>query len=276
MNDLGLDLQHVRTWFPHEKEAPYVLVRVSEAHAKGWADALGIAVRRCYVTDAVLSESATARNVAQAEVIASKLPDAGSTMAGDFGEILVYLYQGAQEHPQVAIGATKWRLKQDRTKPAPYSDVIHFVLPSWPTASTEDVVICSEVKAKSGKSAFAPIKKAIEGCEKDRTSRLADTLVWLRERALTEDLGDLKIEHLNRFIEAIDHPPAQKRFRAVAVVTADLLEGEIADAPAAAPGDYTVVVISVPELKATYTSVFEAARRAVATAEAALVAQGQP
>jgi hypothetical protein len=276
MNDLGLDLQQVRTWFPHEKEAPYVLVRVSEAQAKGWADALGIAVRRCYVTDALLSESAAARNVAQAEVIASKLPDAGSTMAGDFGEILAYLYQGTQVQPQVAIGATKWRLKQDRTKPAPYSDVVHFVLPSWPTASTEDIVICSEVKAKSGKSAFAPIKKAIAGCEKDRTSRLADTLVWLRERALTEDLGDLKIEHLNRFIEAIDHPPAQKRFRAVAVVTADLLEGELADAPAEAPADYTVVVISVPELKATYTSVFEAARQAVAAAEAALVAQGLP
>ena len=55
MNDLGLDLQHVRTWFPHEKEAPYVLVRVSDAHAKGWADALGKAVRRCYVTFAIAS-----------------------------------------------------------------------------------------------------------------------------------------------------------------------------------------------------------------------------
>ena len=45
------------------------------------------------------------------------------------------------------------------------------------------------------------------------------------------------------------------------------------DAPTAAPTDYTVVVISVPELKATYTSVFDAARKAVAVAEAALAAQ---
>lgn len=276
MNDLGLDLEKARTWFPHEKEAPYVLVRVSDAHAKSWGDAIGIAVRRCYVTDAILSESATAREVAQADVIASRLPDAGSTMAGDFGEILVYLYQGAQQHPQVIIGATKWRLKVDRKKPAPYSDVVHFVLPSWPTASTEDVVICSEVKAKSGKGAFAPIRRAIEGCEKDRMSRLAHTLVWLRDKSFTEDLGELKIEHLNRFIEAIDHPPAQKRFQAVAVVSADLLEGELADAPSEAPAGYTVVVISVPELKATYTSVFEAARKAVAAAEVALLAQGRP
>jgi Cap4 SAVED domain len=274
MNDLGLDLQHVRTWFPREKEVPYVLVRVTDAQTKGWADALGIAVRRCYVTDAVLSESAAAHKVSQQDVIAAKLPDAGSTMSGDFGEILVYLFQGTEEHPKAAIGATKWRLKQERKKPAPFSDVVHFFLPSWPMASADDVVLCSEVKAKSGAGAFAPIKRAIEGCEKDRTSRLAGTLVWLRERALTDDLGDLKIEHLNRFIEGIDHPPAQQRFRAVAVIAADLLEAELADAPVKTPSDYTVVVISVPELKATYTSVFDAARQAVAAAEAALATQG--
>jgi hypothetical protein len=132
------------------------------------------------------------------------------------------------------------------------------------------------VKTKSASGSFAPIKNAIEGCEKDRTSRLAGTLLWLRERALTEDLGNLKIEHLNRFINAIDHPPAQKRFRAVAVVAADLLAGELADAPEKAPQDYTVVVISVPDLKATYTSVFAAARRAVAAAEAVLAVEGHP
>src|ERR1700687_1522402 len=103
MNDLGLDLEQVRTWFPHESELPYVLVRVGDEHAQSWAEALGIAVRRCYVTDAILSQSAAAREVAQLDIIAAKLPDAGSTMAGDFGEILVYLYQGAQQHPRLAI-----------------------------------------------------------------------------------------------------------------------------------------------------------------------------
>src|SRR5689334_15398782 len=93
VKDLELDLEHVQTWFPQETTAPYVLVRVSEEQAQSWAAALGIAVRRCYVTDALLSESSAARNVPQRDIIAAKLPDAGSTMAGDFGEILVYLYQ---------------------------------------------------------------------------------------------------------------------------------------------------------------------------------------
>ncbi len=267
MIDLGLDLQQIRAWFPHEKEAPYILVRVSDDQAQGWAEALGVAVRRCYVTDGLLSQSAAARQVPQLDVIAAKLPDAGSTMAGDFGEILVYLYQGAQQHPLVAMGATKWRLKQDRTKPAPHSDVVHLVLPSWPYPSADDLVICAEVKTKSTDGASTPIKSAIEDSLIDRTSRLTRTLVWLRERALTEDLGDIKLEHLDRFINATEHPEAQRRFRAVAVVSADLVDAELADAPAAAPAEYTVVVIVVPDLHATYTSVFAAARQAIAAAE---------
>lgn len=263
MDELGLDLEQVRSWFAHEQESPFALVRVSEAHAKAWANALGLAVRRCYVLDSHIEKRAREAGVQPADIVASKLPDPGSTMAGDFGEILVYLYQGAKEHPRKAIGPKKWRLKQDRTKPAPYSDVVHFVLPSWPKPSAQDVLLCSEVKTKSTDGDSSPIAAAIEDSAKDRTSRLAKTLVWLRERALNEDLGSVKLAHLDRFIKATDHPPATKRFRAVAVVCSSLLTGELATAPASAPTEYSVVVISVPDLKKLYTSVFDAARGAV-------------
>ena len=270
MNDLGLNLERIRAWFPHEQDAPYVLVRVSDDHAQGLSHALRVAVRRCYIPDSLLVDAAATRHVSQRELIAAKLPDPGSTMAGDFGEILVYLYQGTREHPVAPIGATKWRLKQDRTKPAPYSDVVHFVLPSWPDSSAEDVILCAEVKTKSTASAFRPIRAAIDDSLKDRTSRLAKTLVWLRERALTEDLGDVQLPHLARFLTATDHPAAQKRFCAVAVVSADLLEGELAAAPVEAPTTYTVAVISVPQLRAVYTSVFAAAIQATIAVDAGI------
>ena len=263
MNDLGLDLEQVRNWFPHEQNEPYVLVRVSSEHAAAWAELLGLPVRRCYITDSLLQSSAADRNVSEREIVGAQLPDAGPVMAGDFGEILVYLYQGAVEYPDVALGATKWRLKEGRTKPAPYSDVVHFVLPSWPTPSGDDMVLCSEVKTKSTNGTFTPVEDAIEGCRKDRISRLAKTLVWLRERAMTEELGDITIDHLHRFINATDCPPAQKRFRAVAVVAADLLEAELEHTPTEVSMDYTVVVVSVPDLRETYTAVFAAARRAI-------------
>jgi hypothetical protein len=263
MRDLGLEVQRLVSWFPHEREAPYVLVRVSDEHAKAWAGALGLAVRRCYVTDAVLEQSAARNNVPPSTIVAAKLPDAGATMAGDFGEILVYLYQAAREHPREALGATKWRLKQDRTKPAPHSDVVHFVLPSWPMPSADDLVLCSEVKTKSTDGASTPIKSAIDDSAKDRTSRLTRTLVWLRERALTEDLGDIQLVHLERFINAAEFPPAQKRFRAVAVVCAGLIDNELVAAPAEQHTDYEVVVISIPELRVIYSAVFEAALQSV-------------
>lgn len=264
MNDIGFDITQALPWFPHEKETPFTLVRVSEEHVRAWQDALGIPLRRCYVTDALTNERSVAMNVAKAQIVAAKLPDTGSTMAGDFGEILVYFYQASKEHPQIAVGPKKWRLKQDRTKPAPYSDVIHFVLPTWPTPSDQDVLLCSEVKTKSTDGNSTPIQSAIEDSNKDRTSRLAKTLVWLKERALSEDLGSITIQHLERFINATDHPIHTKKFRAVAVVCASLVDQELEAAPTQTTNDYSVIVISVPQLKQVYETAFKAAHQSVA------------
>jgi hypothetical protein len=92
---------------------------------------------------------------------------------------------------------------------------------------------------------------------------LARTLVWLRERALLEPLDDVQIAHLDRFINATDHPPAMKRFRAVAVVCQSLIDEELKNAPDTTSPEYTVVVIAVPDLKKTYSAVFAAAKTAV-------------
>lgn len=264
MNDLGLDVSNLLPWFTHAQDTPYVLIRVCEEQAATWADVLGVPVRRCYVADDALDLNAERTGRSKAELIAAKLPDRGSCMAGDFGEIVVFLYHATLEHPEAIIGPKKWRLKQDRTKPAPYSDVVHFVVPSWPQASELDRVLCSEVKTKSTAGNSSPITEAIADCEKDRTGRLARTLVWLRARALGEDLGTTTVAHLERFINATDHPPAGKSFRAVAVVCSSLVEDELPEAPDEAPTDHTVVVIAVPDLKQLYERIFDAAQASVA------------
>lgn len=267
LNDLGLDVSKLPAWFPHERDSPYVLVRVSEEHAAAWADALGTSVRRCYIDDELLNRHAERTGRPKAELLSARLPDRGSQMAGDFGEILVFLYQAAREFPSVLVGPKKWRLKQARTKAAPYSDVVQFLVPFWPQTSDQDCILCSEVKTKSTSGESSPIKAAIVDCEKDQTSRLAKTLVWLKERALFEDLGTTTVAHLERFIDATDHPPAKKLFRAVAVVCASLVEDELADAPDEAPTNHTVVVIAVPDLKQLYEAVFNAVHATVVTPE---------
>jgi hypothetical protein len=264
VRDLGIDIAAMVPWFAEEHRSPYVLIRVSEAHASAWGDLLGVPVRRCYIDDALLDEQAARTGFPKSDLVAAKLPDRGSTMAGDFGEILVSFYHAAAVPTGDLIGPKKWRLKQDRTKPAPYSDVVHFVVPTWPKPSDQDCIWCSEVKTKSTPGDSAPITAAIADCDKDRTSRLAKTLVWLKERALFEDLGSTTVAHLERFINAIDHPSAQKRFRAVAVVCASLVDGELEDAPDKEPTGYTVVVIAVPNLKQRYEEVFDAAHATVA------------
>ena len=264
MQDLGIHTTIIAPWFSDERQSPYVLVRVSDEHAAAWADVLGVPVRRCYIDDALLDQRAQTTGRPKSDLVAAKLPDRGSTMAGDFGEILVFLYHAAAEPGVVLIGPKKWRLKQDRTKPAPYSDVVHFVLPHWPEASTDDRILCSEVKTKSTQADSTPISSAIADCEKDRTSRLAKTLVWLKERALHEDLGTTTIAHLERFTKATDYPEAQKQFRAVAVVCAGLVDSELADAPDEQAADHTVVVIAVPNLKQRYEEVFDAVHATVA------------
>lgn len=153
--------------------------------------------------------------------------------------------------------------------PAPYSDVVHLVLPTWPSPSTGDALLCSEVKTKSTDGASEPIKSAIEDCEKDRTTRLAKTLLWLRDRAITGSAEGASIAQLNRFIEAAGLPAAEKKFQAVSVVCESLVDGELADIPAQASSEFTVVVVAVPDLKNTYTAVFNAAKLAVPPAPAA-------
>jgi hypothetical protein len=73
------------------------------------------------------------------------------------------------------------------------------------------------------------------------------------------DRSDIQTEHLKRFIDAIENPPAEKRFFAAAVICETLLEGELVSVPDALGVEYALLVIGIPDLKKTYTAVFAAA-----------------
>ena len=222
-------------------------------------------VRRCYISDARLRELAASRGLSPAEVLAVVTPDPGSVMSGDFGEIVAFLYLGSRDQEIDPIGPKKWRLKNDRTKPAPHSDVVQFVVPDWPNASENDRVICAEVKTKATEGSSSPIDDALKDSEKDSLGRLARTLVWLKGRAvLAEDMESTTTDLLERFIEATDHPEATKTYLAVVVVCASLLEDEIAAAQADLRDERLAAVIAIPNLKDRYETTFEAIDKSVA------------
>jgi hypothetical protein len=187
-------------------------------------------------------------------------------MSGDFGEIVGYIYLAAVNGGAV-VGPKRWRLKEDRTKSAPYSDIVQLVLPHWPAPSVDDSLVCAEVKAKATSGSWAPLGAAIAGMNKDRTSRLSKTLVWLRERAISDDIGAVTIAQLDRYINAIEFPPYTRRFSAVAVICSDLVDHELDGfTPPALPADCALIVVDVPHLQETYTAVYEAAHTSVADA----------
>lgn len=259
MRELEVDLEAFGAIFSPIQSTPFMVVEIDAATASALAKQLGVPVRRCYISDEALRERMTRTSASAREIIGAKLPDRGSTMAGDFGEILTALFQAAREHPGEVLDPKKWRLKQDRTKPAPGSDVVQMILPHWPTASEEDRIICSEVKTKSTPGASKPIASAIADSEKDSARRFIKTLNWLKERALDTGLSTVKVEQLDRFIHAVDHPTARREFRAVAVIAASLVADELAGAVAPPASERMLVVISVPDLKAHYEQVYDAA-----------------
>jgi hypothetical protein len=265
VNELGLQVDMVAPWFVVGPEQEYTRVAVPVEYSATWGDLLRDAVRRCYISDQRLQERAQATQSTPTQILAAKLPEPGSVMSGDFGEIVGYIYLASREDAANAIGPKRWRLKQDRTKAAPGSDVVQLIVPQWPQASAADRVICAEVKAKATDGNFSPIARAIEGSQKDRTSRLSRTLVWLRERALNEDIGSVTLPQLERFINATEFPSYVRSFHAIAVICSGFVDAELESLmPADIPNNCALVVISIPDLRNTYTAVYEAVLQSAA------------
>lgn len=267
MIELGLQPAAAAPWFVTQPQQAFTHISVTAEAAATWGMVLRDAFRRAYISDQKLLSSAQAAQQIRAVVVASKLPDAGSVMSGDFGEIVAYMYLASRNTAGPTIGPKRWRLKQDRTKAAPGTDIVQFMLPAWPNAGEQDRLVCAEVKAKATAGNFAPIPAAIAGSQQDSTSRLSRTLVWLRERALTDDIGAVSIQQLDRFINATEFPVYTREFHAIAVICTNLVEAEIATlVPEDIPAGCAVVVISVPSLRDTYTAVYEGVHASVVDA----------
>ena len=259
LENTNLDYLTIRKWFNKSEGENFLRITVPAEYALQFGQLLGLPIRRCYISDNRLTERLALGVATTAEIVAAALPNAGSTMAGDFGEVLSYIFHLSDSQEVELTGPKKWRLKQDRTKPSPKSDVVHFALPDWPNAGESDGILCSEVKVKSTNGASRPISTSLTDSKKDRTSRFADTLVWLRERTILGDDTDVSLEQLARFIDAIDYPQYEKSFYAVAVICEELVDAELEADPPVPDVNHQILVIVVPSLRDVYTSVFNSA-----------------
>jgi hypothetical protein len=237
-------------------DTPFLLIRADATESEKWATLLGVPARRCYISDGKLKERASELGVIGSEIAAVKIPDPGSVMSGDFGEILAAFYLAATALPEVVVDPAKWRYKADRTKAAPHADVVQLVLPHWPQSSADDRIVCAEVKAKATGGNFDPIAAAVTGSDLDRGGRLVNTLNWLKEKAISDGSDTVEIAQLDRFIAATDHPALNRDFRAVAVIDSDFVDMVVGWGTVPDPSHCTLIVLSVPELKARYTELY--------------------
>lgn len=267
MQNLDIDLTLAKALFVSVQDDPYVMIEVSDEAALELVKILPSPFRQLYVSDDELDRVHLSSQIPKNDLVKLKLPDPGATMSGDFGEMLTAVMQGALAHPLEIIDSKKWRYKQDRTKPAPKSDVVQFVLPAWPDSSEHDKLLCTEVKAKALKGPSNPVKSAIADSKKDENGRLASTLSWLRERAIFREEEKEMVSRLERFIKADAHPEAAHEYSAVAVISADLVPDETSAITKRIIGDTVLIIVSVPNLKEIYSAVFDAIAETVAPAE---------
>lgn len=258
-DDLGINLSKFQNLLQISDGEKYRLVEVADVDTFSLEQMLGSVVRKCYISDETLRNSMQEHSIEAVEVIASVLPDPGSTMSGEFGEIITLLYQAAVEYPKKLIDPKKMRLKEDRNKSTLKSDVVQMDLPDWPTPSRNDRIICSEVKTKSTRSGTNPVEEAVKDSEKDSAGRLIKTLAWLREKAIVTGLGGMTIAQLDRFIKAAEHPPARRQFQAVVVLCASLSDTELKK-EIQAPDGRQLIIIIMADLKNRYESVYRAAK----------------
>jgi hypothetical protein len=215
-------------------------------------------IPNCYIHRRQLKERKKETGLSASEILSNKLPDAGSVMSGEFGEMLTLFFLDS-ERTEKTVSVRKWRYKQDRKKPAPHSDVIILHRQDVQGLSPDDFVICAEAKQKATKSEFDPITQALEGFLKDRTGRLARTLLWLREKAIDAESRSM-IEYIERFNQA-QKVSFKKNYKAVAVVDRALLNDEITrNLSLPVQNDsFEIVVLGVNKLYKMYNDAYKRA-----------------
>lgn len=263
MHEFGLDLDLIRSFFDEDGEA-IIRVAVATDVADTWPTILADAMRLAYIADDTLADGVAATGKTKAEVLAGKLPTVGSIQSGDFAEFVAALFLGAREADVDVLDTKKLRLKYDRDKASPRTDIVQLHLPAWPHASDADRVVCAEAKGKATRSNSSQAEAAIAGAVSDREGRLAKTLVWLRARALGDGHGGtlaggtVTFQHLDRFVEADAHPPYERVFNAVLIICESLVADELKDLDPPDPDECGLFVISIPDLKGAYQAMLAA------------------
>ncbi len=215
------------------------------------------AMRNCYVEDSLI-QSAINPSIDAPTVIKTYIPTKPSIKSGEFGEILSFYMLLEKYLPIQLTGVKKWFLKPDKNKAAFYTDVVLYFCGDTP--SDHDLLVAAEVKAKASRKKTDRIQDAVVGAEEDFVSRLADTLVFLKDKSIQK--GDAKtVKEIERFIESVEDDKGvyQKHIKAIVLLDSNLCDEEIKKEVIFEEkiDDLEIMVICIDNLKKVYETIYQ-------------------
>lgn len=206
----------------------------------------------CYVSPKQLEKSVKS-GIKRRDLIETYIPDKPNIMSGDFGEILSFHIMKNEYNEYNPYAPLKWRYKEGKNTPSPKTD---FVLICHNIS--KDFIVAAECKAKATKQTLNPVIEAIKGMKKDVVTRLANTLVWLKDKAIQE--GNIEgVNKLKKLLDPVFYGNYEKKFKAIAIIDKDLFieplhtQEDIADLNF----DFELIAIVIPNLKKNYETIFE-------------------
>jgi len=240
--------------------------------------------RRAYIEDSKLDKIVANNSngkdpvLYRKDAINRRIPDPGDVMSGDFGEILTYYMAIEIWSKHSNVRPKKWQLKDDKKKASPKTDVVLFhLVKDIDHPDENDMMITYEAKAhadpisgkyevhkqkprityKDGKDKCSFVD-AVFDADKDRASRAAESIIYLKTRAEDLEMNEL-CAILQRFEK--DYSVAyQTEHNAVAIVESTDLANQIARMPAdlmTVFSDISLFCLPIKNLKSVYTQLYK-------------------
>ncbi|MCW7467674.1 Hachiman antiphage defense system protein HamA [Leptospira levettii] len=186
------------------------------------------------------------------------VPSTAKIMSGDFGEIFSYFFiQSEYADKNINLyGPKKWRWKEHPDSPAPFSDVIFLFAEDPSTPRSTDIAICVESKMSATKPSKSKnrIQDALDGAEKDRFTRLAQTISWIETKYERDNIqSDLPL--VRRFKDPVNYPYKQEYY-AVAIFDIGHIDLEISKGYAKTSSEIKLYLLSINDLKKLYQTYF--------------------
>lgn len=154
----------------------------------------------CYVDIKELKKCAREQNMMPMNVFVELyLPKENNNIkSGDFGEILTYHLAVEKYEDIIEYAPMKWRYKESKEKASPCTDVILFC------SNEEKLSILSyEVKVRATRYVDKTVENAVKEAEKDRISRIARTIVYLKRKCF-EKHKRKEMNVINKFENLLD------------------------------------------------------------------------